>query len=56
MQSSNLRIIASKVVGPKIRETFQPKAPFPMENLHAFPIVNYKKNFHLNGGRSACEW
>jgi hypothetical protein len=50
-----LRIIASKIVGPKIRETFHEKAPHPMENLHAFPIVNYKKNFHLNGGRSTCD-
>jgi hypothetical protein len=28
----------------------------PVTSNHAFPIVSYKKNFHLNGGRSACEW
>jgi len=46
-----LRIIASKIVGPKIRETFHEKAPHPMENLHAFPNCKLQKEFSLEWGK-----
>jgi hypothetical protein len=36
-------------------EVASPPPLIPVTSNHTFPIVSYKKNFHLNGGRSACE-